>query len=190
LNRDGGGSKAAATCRCYARRSRPRSGRPSAWRELALRDDCIEATSEFQLRMGLTRGMSPRTLVGAIDATRSSDSIIRHWRGDKERVQYIICWSVNAATFSRKVGTMNRTFVSLILGLLVIPSALPMGTASDQNAFLKRASLIERGIPPNSQAPGWVCVTPYGWCYLQQQQPPGSPCLCFFPPGPARGVTR
>jgi hypothetical protein len=85
---------------------------------------------------------------------------------------------------------MKRTFVSLLLGLLVIPSALPMGTASDQNAFLKRVSLIERGIPPNSQAPGWVCVTQYGWCYNQYQMQPGSQCVCYFPFGAAPGYVR
>ena len=51
-----GGSKATAISRSCARPCRPRSGRPSAWRELVLRDDCIEAASEFQQRMGLTAG--------------------------------------------------------------------------------------------------------------------------------------
>ncbi len=85
---------------------------------------------------------------------------------------------------------MTRTLLATFLGLLILNTMLPLSIASEQSSLLKKVRLIEKGVPPYFQAPGWVCTTPYGWCYLQYWQPPGSGCVCFFPYGAAQGVAR
>ena len=102
----------------------------------------------------------------------------------------IVFINVGSSNFLKEGETMKRTAVSLILGILIMLSALPLSTASDQKELVNMVSLIKQGVRPNAQAPGWVCVTPYGWCFLQYWQQPGMPCVCFFPSGPARGATR
>lgn len=54
-------------------------------------------------------------------------------------------------------------------------------------ALLPVSAALAQYLPPH--VPGTICVTPYGWCWMQQGYP-GSPCGC--PDGRGgwvRGVT-
>ncbi len=51
-------------------------------------------------------------------------------------------------------------------------------------------ALTDDIVPPLEQAPGWTCVTPYGWCSLPYPLYPGTQCFCNSPYGPVAGTVR